>query len=358
MRSRLNDTRLLVPAYVLIVVLAVTLAFRAAPGSAAQALRVPPLTSTASSEAKPVTFTVAQGMSPDDVATALAQEGVLTDVRRFNLLLGLNNAGRDLRAGCYVLAPQTPAAEVIRRLRTGVTAGQLVAIPEGRRLEEVATIMEHAGIATRTQWDAALEAAPRSALPVPPPRGASLLGYLLPASYPLQCKATAEQMIGAMLDAFAAQVTPAIIAGIERQGLTLHQGLTLASIVEREAVLKSEQPVIASVFLNRLKAGIALQADPTVQFALASRSASDTTTRWWKTDLTEDDLQVDSSYNTYRHPGLPPGPIANPGIDAIRAVAEPATNDYIYFVARGDGSHAFARTLAEHNANVAKYQRR
>lgn len=361
MRSRLNDARLLVPAYALVVALVVTLGLRAVPGSAARVLRVPPLTAVASalaSDAKPVTFTVAQGMSPDDVATALHQEGVLTDLRRFNLLLGLSNAGRDLRAGCYVLAQQTPAAEVIRRLRTGATAGELVAVPEGRRLEEVGAIMEHAGIASRTQWDAALDAAPRSALPVPPPNGRSLLGYLLPASYPLQCKATAEQMIGAMLDAFAAQVTPGVIAGIERQGLTLHQGVTLASIVEREAVLKSEQPVITSVFLNRLKLGIALQADPTVQFALASKSARVDTTRWWKTDLTEDDLDTDSLYNTYRYPGLPPGPIANPGIDAIRAVAAPVANDYLYFVATGDGSHAFARTLAEHNANVARYQRR
>lgn len=356
MRSPLNDARLLVPTYALVLALVVTLGLRAAPGSAAQALRVrPPISIT--SDGKPVTFTVPQGMSPDDVASALRQEGVLTDVRRFHLLLGLNNAGRDLRAGCYVFARETPAAEVVRRLRSGVTAGQLVAIPEGRRLEEVGAVLEQAGIASRAQWEAALEAAPRSALPAPLPSSHSLLGYLLPASYPVQCKATAEQMIGAMLQAFAAQVTPAVIGGIERQGLTLHQGLTLASVVEREAVLKSEQAVIASVFLNRLKAGIALQADPTVQFALASKSASATTTRWWKTALTEDDLQIDSLYNTYRHPGLPPGPIANPGIDAIRAVATPAPNDYLYFVAKGDGAHAFARTLAEHNANVAKYQR-
>jgi UPF0755 protein len=355
MRSRLSDARRLVPTYALLVVLVVTLALRAAPGSAAEALRVPPPAPAA--DTKPVTFTVAQGMSPDDVASALQREGVLTDVRRFNLLLGLNSAGRDLRAGCYVFAPQTPAAELIRRLRSGVTASQLIAIPEGRRLEEVGTIMAQAGIASRAQWDAALEAAPRSALPVPPPAGRSLLGYLLPASYPLQCKASAEQMIGAMLDAFAMQVTPAVVASIEHQGLTLYQGITLASIVEREAVLKAEQPVIASVFLNRLKAGIALQADPTVQFALASKSTPPDPPRWWKTALTDDDLLIDSLYNTYRYPGLPPGPIANPGIDAIRAVASPAANDYLYFVAKGDGSHAFARTLVEHNANVARYQR-
>lgn len=355
--GRLRKPRLLAAGYVALVVLLVTLGVRAAPGAAAHALRSPE-PPPAAADAKPVAFTVAQGMAPGDIATALQREGVLTDVRRFSLLLGLNSAGRELRAGCYVFAPRTPAAEVIRRLRGGVTAGQLVAIPEGRRLEEVGVILEQAGIASRAQWDAALAAAPRAALPEPPPAERSLLGYLLPASYPLQCRASAEQMIGAMLDAFAAQVTPELIAGARAQGLTLDEAITLAAIVEREAVLKTEQPVIASVFLNRLRAGIALQADPTVQFALAARRPPAGGASWWKSALTEDDLAVDSPYNTYRHPGLPPGPIANPGIDAIRAVARPAQTDYLYFVAKGDGSHAFARTLAEHNTNVARYQRR
>ena len=189
------------------------------------------------------------------------------------------------------------------------------------------------------------------------PASRSLLGYLLPASYPLQCQASASEMVAAMLDAFTQQVTPEVIAAARSRGLSLDDTVILASVVEREAVIRAEQPVIASVFLNRLKAGLPLQADPTVQFAIANAKPPSGTGGWWKTDLTVADLRVDSPYNTYRNPGLPPGPIANPGIDAIKAVANAATTDYLYFVAKGDGSHAFARTLDEHNANVARYQR-
>jgi UPF0755 protein len=118
----------------------------------------------------------------------------------------------------------------------------------------------------------------------------------------------------------------------------------------------SERPIIASVFLNRLRAGIPLQADPTVQFAVAQDPASVTQYGYWKTDLTVDDLKVDSPYNTYVNPGLPPGPITNPGFDAIEAVVRPAQTNYLFFVAKGDGSHAFAETLEEHLKNIEKYQ--
>src|SRR5205823_9196405 len=120
----------------------------------------------------------------------------------FNFLLGVNSAGRELRAGCYIFGPSTPVAEIVRRLRGGVTSVQLLAIPEGRRLEEVGTILQQAGIADTAAWQAALASAPRDRLPAPLPPGRSLLGYLLPASYPLQCKASADAMVSAMLDAF------------------------------------------------------------------------------------------------------------------------------------------------------------
>jgi UPF0755 protein len=164
-------------------------------------------------------------------------------------------------------------------------------------------------------------------------------------------------MVEAMLQAFTDQVTPELIAAAQQQGLSLDELLTLASIVEREAVLREEQPVVASVFLNRLEEGIPLQADPTVQFAIASAQPPAPGANWWKAELTEIDLKFDSPYNTYLYTGLPPAPIANPGIDAIKAVVNPEPTDYLYFVAKGDGSHAFAKTLAEHNANVDRYQR-
>jgi UPF0755 protein len=130
----------------------------------------------------------------------------------------------------------------------------------------------------------------------------------------------------------------------------------LASIVEREAVVSSERPIIASVYLNRLHQQMKLQADPTVQYALTSDAAANAEPTYWKRPLTLSDLTVASPYNTYQVAGLPPGPICNPGLASLAAVAHPATTDYLYFVARNDGTHAFARTFDEQQQNVAKYQ--
>jgi UPF0755 protein len=134
------------------------------------------------------------------------------------------------------------------------------------------------------------------------------------------------------------------------------QVVALAGIVEREAVVAAERPIIASVFQNRLREGIALQADPTVQYAITEDSASVALYGYWKAELTVDDLAFDSLYNTYVYAGLTPGPIANPGLDAIQSVIRPAQTQFLYFVAKGDGTHAFAETLDEHLANIERYQ--
>ena len=302
-------------------------------------------------------FNVEEGLSAEGIADTLADAGVLSDARRFRVLLNFGGGGSELQAGCYTFSPRTPAAEVLRRLRTGATAGASLVIPEGLRNEEVGERVTKAGIGNIEEWNAALAKVRPKNPALAPPERAPLLGYLLPASYPIECRVNAEQFVGAMLDAFEAQVTPELLADAQRAGLTLHQVLTLASIVEREAVHKEEQPIVASVFLNRLRERIPLQADPTVQFAIAT---PETASRfgWWKQELTVDDLGHDSPYNTYEARGLPPGPIANPGIDAIKAVIRPARTEYLYFVARGDGSHVFSRTLDEHNVNVERLRER
>ena len=139
-------------------------------------------------------------------------------------------------------------------------------------------------------------------------------------------------------------------------GLPIHTVVTLASIVEREAAVPEERPIIAQVFLKRIREGVPLEADPTVQYALGNDAFNVVQFGYWKQDLTEADLFVDSPYNTYQVSGLPPGPIANPGTESIAAVINPAETDFLYFVAKGDGSHAFAETLEEHLANVEMYQ--
>ena len=158
-----------------------------------------------------------------------------------------------------------------------------------------------------------------------------------------------------MLAAFDQHYQESISAPLAASGLTLLDAVTLASIVEREAVLPEERALIAAVFLNRLELGIALQADPTVQYAITIGFDEEPEDGWWKLELTLDDLALESPYNTYVGAGLPPGPIASPGLGAIQAVMRPADTDFLYFVARGDGSHVFAETLEEHNANVAEF---
>jgi UPF0755 protein len=152
-------------------------------------------------------------------------------------------------------------------------------------------------------------------------------------------------------------MNPDLLGGFRENGLTLDQAVILASIVEREAVVPSERPIIASVYLNRFRRGMRLQSDPTVQYALVPRDEpSAPAGGYWKSELTFADLRVISPYNTYQVVGLPPGPICNPGLASLQAVAHPATTDYLYFVARPDRTHVFARTLQEHEQNVARYR--
>jgi UPF0755 protein len=153
-----------------------------------------------------------------------------------------------------------------------------------------------------------------------------------------------------MLETFALRVGSDLQEGFNAQGLSVHEAVTLASIIEREAVIPEERPRIAAVFLNRLERGMKLETDPSIQYVLGLQASGS----WWKTDLTQQDLQIDSPYNTYRYPGLPPGPIANPGLSALQAVAEPLETDELYFRALCDGSgrHAFARTYEEHLQNA------
>ena len=345
-------------AYAVVVAAVAVLALRSTPDAAASGVPDPPAVSaTAAPDAELVSVDVEQGATADMIARQLLDAGAITDAERFTLLLRFTGIGAELKAGPYDFAPGTPAIEVIRRMRAGETSERLVAIPEGRRVEEVGLLLVDEGIVSWLEWLDAIEEPWTHPVLDGRPEGAGLNGYLFPASYPFNRTTTAEEAVTAMLDSLEAALDqdPTLRADIEASGMTLYEVLTLASIVEREAVVKEERPVIASVFLNRLQDSIPLQADPTVQYAITEQSGS-ATSDWWKVELTVDDLAFDSPYNTYLYPGLPPGPIANPGLDAITAVVRPAETDYLYFVARGDGSHAFAETLEEHNANVAEYR--
>jgi UPF0755 protein len=166
----------------------------------------------------------------------------------------------------------------------------------------------------------------------------------------------AEEVVETFLEAFDQNLSLDLRGEATTAGLSLHTVVTIASIVEREAMMPEERPIIAQVFLKRLLLGQILAADPTVQYALANDPASVESYGYWKQELTEADLSVVSPYNTYLNRGLPRGPIANPGLDAITAVIRPADTNYFYFVAKPDGSHAFAETLEEHLQNIDKYR--
>jgi len=181
------------------------------------------------------------------------------------------------------------------------------------------------------------------------PAAGDLEGYLFPETYALPRGTSAAAVVAQMVDGFKNVMTPELRAEATRAGLTVRQLVTLASLVEKETGTPGERPLVAAVYANRLKIGMAMQADPTVIYALQKAGN-------YTGNLRRDDLQFDSPYNTYRYPGLPPGPIAAPGKASLEAAARPADVDYLYFVSKNDGSHVFASTLAEHNRNVHRWQ--
>ena len=302
----------------------------------------------------PVVVTVKPGDSAKTIGAALEQKGVIRSKRLFEIMVGLSGVTNSLQAGEYEFDLGTPVIEVVHRIAEGKTASREAVIPEGRRVEEVGEILEKAGVVTKQAFLDALVKSRYSEPFLQQVVATSLEGFVFPAKYEFHRGAAPEEVVATLLHGFQTNVADNV--QLEGQELTLEQVVTLASIVEREAQTPSERPIIASVFLNRLKAGIPLQADPTVQYAVAADTASVQQYTYWKKELTVDDLKIDSPYNTYVYGGLPPGPIANPGLASIQAVVRPAQTNYLFFVAGADGTHVFAETLGEHLRNVEKYR--
>jgi UPF0755 protein len=298
--------------------------------------------------------TVEQGQSAADIGAELESEGIIRSARLFEVLVGLTGVQDSLEAGDYEFEKGMTAIEAVHRIAEGRTASRRVTIPEGRRVEEVAVLLEFEGIVPAQDFMAALDKARYDYPFLQQVPGEDLLGFVFPAGYEFRREATAEEVVDTMLRGFQTNVADAL--QLEGQELSLYEVVTLASIVEREAQVAEERATIASVFLNRLRVGIALQADPTVQFAVSQDPASREQFGFWKQGVTFDDLEIDSPYNTYVYPGLPPGPIANPGFASIEAVVRPEETNYLFFVSRNDGTHVFAETLEEHLRNVEIYQ--
>jgi UPF0755 protein len=305
-----------------------------------------------------VVVTVTPGSTAGDIGQELEQMGLVRSGLVFRLAAEQAGVGSSLAAGDYELSKSMSTTEIIQVLAKGqVKRGLLATIPEGWRSEQIADRLEATGFASRDEFLQAV-ASPASVpaidvMPEPPPP--RLEGYLFPETYEVPQKVSGAQAAELMLKMFNQRVANDLHSASDAH-LSTQQVITLASIVEREARVPSERPTIASVYLNRLSEGMPLQADPTIQYAVATRDgAAAAGYNYWR-DLTPADLEIASPFNTYANTGLPPGPICNPGEASIKAVLQPAKTDYLYFVATTDGSgkHLFARSLDEHNTNVAK----
>lgn len=304
---------------------------------------------------EPVTFVVSPGEGLARVADRLAAEGLVRDAGAFLLLAKVRGTDRTVQAGEHVLDDGMTADEVLTALQVGSADSVTVTLPEGLRVEEVAALLAGNGVSGRDAFLAAAAPAGPTGRPTVDerPAGVGLEGYLFPDTYSFDRESPADLVVARLLDNFESRI--GALRGSEwPSGLSAHEIVTLASIVEREAVLASERPRIARVFHNRLQTPpYLLNADPTLQYALGFQPEAQT---WWKRPLSSFDLEIDSPYNTYVRPGLPPGPIASPGFDSLEAAARPADGDWQYFVADGracDGSHLFAVTYDEHLSNVA-----
>ena len=311
------------------------------------------LTKAVSNDPTPQQFVVAQGESVAEIGSNLQQQGLLRDGDLFRLYVRYNNLDSTINAGVFTLRPNMNIQEIAQTLQRAVAAETQITIPEGKRMEEVAELLQEQ---LNINADEFLRLARRAdynyAFLKDLPDGASLEGYLFPDTYRLPQNPTAQDVLLKMLDNYGEKVQP-LMEQAKAAGKTPREVLTLASIVEREAVIASERPTIASVYLNRLKIGMALQADPTTQYALGYQPDQKT---WWKQGLTTDDLKYNdpSGYNTYVSPDMPPGPIASPGLSSIEAVITPAETSYLYFVAScsKDGSHQFSVTFEEHQSKI------
>ena len=310
----------------------------------------------ASPSGDPILIGVAQGESPETIGSNLEELGVIESGDQFEVLVSLMGFDRILQAGEYEFGRGTPALEVIYRMRRGIVATKSVTVVEGWRLDQIADAVAAQGIDRAEFIAAAGSRAYDYQFVQELPEGATLEGYLYPATYTVLASETPHDLVQRMLQTFADNLQEGIRDDAAVYGLTLHDVVTIASIIEREARVEEEKPIMAQVFLTRLRVGIALAADPTVQYAITAEPASVDQFGYWKPGLTLDDLAYDSPYNTYVYQGVPPGPIASPSASSITAVVQPSDTNYLYFVAKPDGSHAFAETLDEHIANIEMYQ--
>ncbi len=297
------------------------------------ALFAPPVPRT---HQPPLVVSIGRGMDVRGIAHTLGEKGLIGSEGFFIFFTKLLGWEKELKAGRYSIRPGNSLWGILHLLRKGESITERVTIPEGLTSKEIAGLLRRRLEVDSTAFMALVT--DKSFCQRLGVNASSLEGYLFPNTYNLCWGMKEEEIAKLMVEGLFKVITPDLKNRAEELGLSLHQVLTLASLIEKETGVPEERPLISAVFHRRLKIGMPLQCDPTVIYVLSPLNRP----------LTRRDLQVKSPYNTYLHPGLPPGPICNPGSASIRAALWPAKTNYLYFVAQGDGTHIFSRTNREH----------
>lgn len=292
---------------------------------------------------KRVIVVIPSGSTVSDIAKLLKDNGLIRSTWAFEQYVRNNNLGSDLKAGTYALQPSQSVSDIVSIISEGKISTDLVTFVPGYRLDQIRKVLIQAGF-TEADVDAAMKPEQYDGHPalVDKPDGANLEGYLYPESYQKSSETTPGDIIRLALDQMSQRLTPDLRAAFNRQGLTVYEGITLASIVQQEVPAFEERRQAAQVFLSRLRAGIKLQSDITVIYGAIAAGQ-------------DPSLSFSSPYNTYENQGLTPGPISNVSENALDAVANPATTDWLYFVSGDDGITYFSRTLEEHQALTAQH---
>lgn len=288
---------------------------------------------------------IARGATFSEIARQLADAGVIANPLTFRLLARLRHDETDVKAGEYRFAAHQTQDEVLRALLSGgAQVAVWVTIPEGFTAKQIAARLHESGVGNEDEMATAFL---RDSIVIAGTRTRNLEGFLFPSTYLVPTDASPAQIEGILTGQFFKELPHDAAPAARALHLTVPEVVAVASLIEREAKIDPERAIMAGVYYNRLRLKMPLEVDATIEYALPEH----------KTELTYSDLSIDSPYNTYRHAGLPPTPIANPGAPSLDAAFHPAKTDYLYYVYKGNGHHAFAKTLAEHNANVARYEK-
>ncbi|MCW1908509.1 MAG: endolytic transglycosylase MltG [Candidatus Saccharibacteria bacterium] len=292
---------------------------------------------------KRIIVTIPTGSTVSDIAALLKNNGLIRSTWAFEQYVRNNNLGADLKAGTYALQPSQSVQEIVNIISEGKISTDLVTFVPGYRLDQIRKVLIQSGF-DESAVDAALDPNKYATHPalVDKPVGANLEGYLYPESYQKTAETSPEDIIGLALDQMSQRLTPDLRSAFSKQGLSVYEGITLASIVQQEVPAYEERRQAAQVFLKRLREGIKLQSDITVIYGAIAAGQ-------------DPSLSFSSSYNTYENPGLTPGPISNVSESALEAAVNPAATDWLYFVSGDDGITYFSRTLEEHQALTAQH---